>query len=75
MVLTRFSGAVPRRKVHLLALPGVGPVLGDILGNVFEFWKSDDAADTALRAPAAAAAKEATAVSYTHLTLPTIYPV
>ncbi|CAN0415789.1 unnamed protein product, partial [Laminaria digitata] len=58
MVLTRFRGVIPRRKVHLLALPGVGPVLGDILANVYEFWKSDDAADTALRAPGAAAAKE-----------------
>lgn len=35
---------VPWRKADLLALPGVGPALGEILVNVFESWEADDAA-------------------------------
>eukprot|EP00904_Undaria_pinnatifida_P011131 jgi/Undpi1/7148/HiC_scaffold_22.g09622.m1 len=63
MIMTRFRGAVPRRKGHLLALPGVGPVLGDILAHVFDFWKSGDAAEAiTLQAPATAAATAPTSV-------------
>lgn len=35
---------MPRRKGDLLALPGVGPALVEILLNVFDSWEADDAA-------------------------------
>lgn len=35
---------MPRRKGDLLALPGVGPALVEILLHVFDSWEVDDAA-------------------------------
>ncbi|CAM9616137.1 unnamed protein product [Ascophyllum nodosum] len=43
-ILRRHGGVVPRRKGDLLALPGVGPALGEILCMVFDSWEADDAA-------------------------------
>lgn len=37
---------MPRRKSDILALPGVGPALGQILVAVFDAWECDGAADT-----------------------------
>ncbi|CAM9746600.1 unnamed protein product, partial [Scytosiphon promiscuus] len=42
MILRRHRGVVPRRRGDLLALPGVGPALVEILLNVFENWGGDD---------------------------------
>lgn len=47
---------MPRRKADILALPGVGPALGQILATVFNAWEHDDAADAAAAATAAATA-------------------
>eukprot|EP00903_Cladosiphon_okamuranus_P015032 g13908.t1 len=43
-IVRRHRGVVPRRKGDLLALPGVGPALVEILLNVFDYWEADDAA-------------------------------
>eukprot|EP00752_Nemacystus_decipiens_P003291 g3046.t1 len=41
MIVRRHRGIVPRRKADLLALPGVGPALVEILLNVFDSWEAD----------------------------------
>lgn len=47
---------MPRRKADILALPGVGPALGEILLAVFNSWEADS------EARAAAAPKNDTAI-------------
>lgn len=42
MIVRRHRGLVPRRKGDLLALPGVGPALVEILVNVYNSWETDD---------------------------------
>lgn len=44
MIVRRHRGFVPRRRGDLLALPGVGPALVEILLNVFDSWEADDTA-------------------------------
>lgn len=44
MILRRHRGIVPRRRRDLLALPGVGPALVEILLNVFDNWGPDEVA-------------------------------
>ncbi|CBJ29215.1 conserved unknown protein [Ectocarpus siliculosus] len=42
IIVRRHRGVVPRRRAELLALPGVGPALVEILLNVFDSWDKDD---------------------------------
>ncbi|CAM9891807.1 unnamed protein product [Ectocarpus sp. 8 AP-2014] len=56
IIVRRHRGVVPRRRAELLALPGVGPALVEILLNVFDSWDTDDKASVVVVAAAAAAA-------------------
>lgn len=47
IILRRHRGKVPRRKGDILALPGVGPALGEILVTVFDEWGADNHAEAA----------------------------
>ncbi|CAM9961679.1 unnamed protein product [Ectocarpus sp. 12 AP-2014] len=62
IIVRRHRGVVPRRRAELLALPGVGPALVEILLNVFDSWDKDDKALVAAAAAAAASSPEARAV-------------
>ncbi|CAN0164230.1 unnamed protein product [Ectocarpus sp. 13 AM-2016] len=59
IIVRRHHGVVPRRRAELLALPGVGPALVEILLNVFDSWDEDDKASVAA---AEASSPEARAV-------------
>ncbi|CAB1116310.1 unnamed protein product [Ectocarpus sp. CCAP 1310/34] len=63
IIVRRHRGVVPRRRAELLALPGVGPALVEILLNVFDSWDEDDKASAAAAAAAAASSPEAGAVA------------
>ncbi|CAM9746214.1 unnamed protein product [Ectocarpus sp. 8 AP-2014] len=64
IIVRRHRGVVPRRRAELLALPGVGPALVEILLNVFDFWDKDDKASVVAAAVAAGASSpEAGAVA------------
>ncbi|CAM9609321.1 unnamed protein product [Ectocarpus sp. 6 AP-2014] len=56
IIVRRHRGVVPRRRAELLALPGVGPALVEILLNVFDSWDKDDKASVVAAAAAAAEA-------------------